>query len=1113
MNYYLLSIYLGIALLLGACHSPEPTSSSTHFDLIPASESGIAFQNRIEESDSFNYFTYPYLYLGGGVAVGDINGDDLPDLFFSGNMVPNALYLNRGNWQFEEIGEAAGVAGDDRWYTGVNMADVNGDGRLDLYLSVSGKDGDKRNQLFLNQGPDPVSGAEVSFQEVATEWGIADPGSSIQSTFWDYDRDGDLDLFVANYPPSPFGSSNSYYLEKMQNLQWEESDHLYEQVEPGVFKDVSSAAGIANYGLSLGVSVADFDGDGWDDLYVSNDFSTPDRMFFNNGNGTFREDMQQAMAQTSLFGMGCDAADYNNDGLIDLVQVDMNPEDNRRSKENMASMNPRLFWNTVNSGFHYQYMFNSLQLNRGKDATGNPAFSNVNFLAGMASTDWSWAPLFADLDNDGWKDLFITNGIKREVNNRDYLNSMKMAINMSQNMEHMDYRRIPSEPVENYAFRNSGELALEDKGQDWGLNLKGFSHGAIYADLDQDGDLDLVTNNMDADAGLFRNESTGHHFLQIQLRGTEGNPQGIGAKVAIKTASGSQFQQMNPTRGFQSSVEPMLHFGLGEVTTISELEIIWPDGKIQQLAAVKADQRLVLEHGNASGKVDPSSQMAMKLFQTDTLTFPYKHHENDYWDYGIEPLLPYQLSQLGPALATGDVNGDGLEDVFLGNAYNQAPSLFLQTPSGNFEPLMGPWLEDQVFEDVEASLADLDGDGDLDLYVGSGGNEFVNAPDMLRDRLYVNLGNGQFQALPNALPEFFVSTGVVSPGDLDGDGDLDLFVGGRNVPGKYPLPAQSVLLENVGGTDQALKFREVSQTWAPAFAELGMVTDAQWADINGDETQDLVIAGEWMEVTVWENEGNRLSQSNLGLAQVGWWQCLEVADLDGDGDMDLVAGNLGENAKYHASETAPFSVYSGDFDKNGRLDIVLGYQQDGNQFPLRGRQCSSEQIPAIEMKFRDYHSFAVATLPEIYGDRNLEDALQYHATTFTSVWYEQVSPGKWEAHALPKLAQISAIQDLQIRDWDGDGQVDILLAGNLHRMEVETPRLDASLGLFLQGTGQGGFEGIDAGASGVFLQGDVVALSPIQLANGHQGLIAALNSGAPRLIQSSKTTDYLASDE
>ncbi|MEM6698608.1 MAG: FG-GAP-like repeat-containing protein, partial [Bacteroidota bacterium] len=785
----------------------------------------------------------------------------------------------------------------------------------------------------------------------------------------------------------------------------------------------------------------------------------------------------------------------------------MTPKDNRRSKENMASMNPQAFWEMIRSGFHYQYMYNALQLNRGQVHPDSlPKFSNIARLGGMASTDWSWAPLFADLDNDGWKDLFITNGIKREVNNRDFHNAMKMKINFTQSLDSINYEDIPSEPIANYVFQNTSaaeELGFEDRSEEWKLNTKGFSHGCAFADLDNDGDLDLVVNNMDAEAGIYENELSDNNFLRIKLKGSAGNRFGIGAKVKIIASGQVQTQHLSLTRGYQSAVEPVLHFGLGKSEIVDEINIDWLDGKTAKLQNISSNQTLVLDYEKAE-KSSEDPVINSSLFTRTSLSNEIiQHHENDYDDYALEPLLPYETSHLGGHLSVGDANGDGLEDFFLGNSFTHSSVLYLQTKEGQFKAQTTPFEADKNFEDMGSLFFDADQDGDLDLYVVSGGNEFSKRPDLLQDRLYINDNNQGFIRSQTALPKIIGSGGRVSAGDYDQDGDLDLFIGGRLSPANYPKPGISYLLENKGGKDLNLKFEDVTTKIAPELQEIGMVTDALWSDYDNDNDLDLIVVGEWMPITIFDNGNGQFNKSTVQQlnSASGWWYSLAQGDFDQDGDIDYIAGNLGTNYKYQASPDAPFDVYADDFDQNGRQDIVLGYYQDGEQFPLRGRQCSSEQIPTIALKFKDYHSFATSDLADIYGTKNLENAYHLQATTFESVYIKNKGDGEFEVHPLPTLAQISNINDLLVDDFDEDGYLDIILAGNLHDAEIETPRNDASLGLFLKGDGKGNFEAVDMAESGLYLPGNVRDLSVIRVGEGQQrGILVGVNEGRVQFI-------------
>ena len=767
-------------MFFSACQRDEASSlQGTTFAFVGAEQSGLHFSNDIEESDTLNYYTFPYLYMGGGVAIGDINNDGLQDIYVTGNMVPNKLYLNKGGLQFEDISDQAGVSGDDRWYTGVTMADVNNDGWLDIYVCVSGQYAPFQNQLFINN-------KDNTFTERAEEYGIDDASTSIQATFFDYDLDGHLDVFVGNYPQIKVSMGNQYYYQKIQANEYEESGHLYKNNGDGTFTDVTIQAGLQNFGLTLGLIASDLNQDGYIDLYLSNDFIVPDYCYLNNGDGTFREVSQSTTRHTSMFGMGVDAADFNNDGLLDFGQVDMTPEDYKRAKTNMASMSPASFQEAVDLGFHHQYMQNSIQLNNGITKEGLPIFSDIARYTGMALTDWSWGIMFADLDNDGRKDVFISNGMKRDVNNNDAL--AEVAANSIFGGTNPLFSDLPSEPIPNYAFKNQGALQFENKTIAWGLDTKGFTNGFSTGDLDQDGDLDLVLNNLGGKLSLWENKTNtlGQHFLQVNFKGTKQNPLGIGAKVELETSSQKQSQELTLTRGFQSSVPPILHFGLGNHPSVTKLKVIWPDGKKQILQDVEANQQITLFYRDAYPGEEPVSLTSVK-FQSvvQAAGINFKHVEDNYDDYKFELLLPHQYSRFGPPVAVSDVNQDGLDDFFVGNATGSSAQLYLQHPDGTFETGKGPWQGDaQNFEDTGALFFDADQDGDQDLYVVNGGNDPTQSPGFYQDRLYLNQ-NGTF-IQSNGLPEISFSGKVVSAYDYDQDGDLDLFVGGTCSAWKIP---------------------------------------------------------------------------------------------------------------------------------------------------------------------------------------------------------------------------------------------------------------------------------------------------------------------------------------
>ncbi len=1097
-----------VLALMAACASPEKQleepSLPKVFEKVAKSTSNITFSNDLKEDSVINYFTYPYIYMGGGVATGDVNNDGLADVFLTGNMVENKLYLNKGELSFEDITKTAGVGGDDRWMTGVTMADVNADGWLDIYVSVSGKFTTKKNLLYINEGLNE-SGIPT-FSEEAAKYGIDDEGSSTQATFFDYDLDGDVDLYVANYPFTHFKTPNYSYKIFIDKKDPEKSDRLYQNTGDG-FVDVSEEAGILNFGLSLSATTADFNQDGWPDIYVSNDFATPDFFYFNNGDGTFTDRSQEVTKHTAFFGMGTDAADFNNDGLIDLLQLDMTPEDNRRNKANMASMDIPSFWEIVGFDMHYQYMQNSLQLNWGVAEDGLPHFGDVSRLSGIALTDWSWAALMTDLDNDGWKDIFITNGTRRDINNKDYFdrietrtyqekqasNVLELAIN------------IPAEPVDNYAYRNNGDLSFTQVSKDWGLSHVGYSNGASYADLDNDGDLELIVNNIDEPISVFKNLSTenGAHYLRVKLVGPEKNPLGLGAQVTITTADQTQVQALTLTRGFQSSVEPMLSFGLGNTVTIDELEVIWPGGKSQRLKEVSGDQLLTLNITDASDASDESTAPS-RTFEniTDATSVDFVHRENAFNDYRYEVLLPHQYSRNGPGLASGDVNGDGLDDLYVGGAAGQSGALLIQSQSGEFGTYTGPWDNHRGMEDLDAIFFDADGDEDLDLYVVSGGNETTGGA-RYQDRLYLNDGTGQYAYSKEALPTIVSSGSKVKPGDFDGDGDLDLFVGGRIVPRSYPLPASSLILQN-DSENGVVKFSNATSMVCSALDSIGLVTDAQWIDYNGDKNLDLVVVGEWMPITVFQNDGKGAltdATESLGLENtLGWWYSIAAEDFDGDGDVDLAAGNLGLNYKYQATEEQSFDVYANDYDKNGSLDIVLGYYQDGTQYPLRGRQCSSEQIPTIKYKYKDYNSFAEASLIDIYTENDLEDALHLKAYTFASMYLQNNQGQSFQVSRLPSEVQISNINSILPKDFNGDGHMDMILAGNMYTSEIETTRNDASYGAYLEGDGTGNFRAVPYAESGFYINGEVKDMEVVVTADA-KVVVAARNNGPLEILE------------
>lgn len=1065
-----------------AAANPKDISGLKLFELQSPADCKVNFVNQISENNQVNFYNFDAMYQGAGVCVGDINNDGLPDIYFAGNQVENKLYLNKGNMEFEDISAKAGVNDASGWTTGVSMADVNGDGFLDIYVCrfLYNEKDRLRNLLYVNQG-------DGTFVEQAEQFGIADAGYSIQASFFDYDKDGDLDLYVANQPANQ--TQIRKQLGKKRHYQF--TDRLYKNNGNSTFTEVTEAAGIKNYSFSLSTSVSDVNGDGWPDIYVACDYEEPDFFYRNNRDGTFTNIAHTALRHMSNFSMGVDIADFNNDGLMDIYSPDMVAADNVRLKTNMSGMNPKKFWGLVKSGYHYQYMFNALQLNN-----GNGMFREIAQMSGVSNTDWSWSALFADFDQDGYKDLMVSNGLMRDMRNNDFriqvkqkmaeLKQQQAAGSKVTGLNPLELINLaPSHKISNFLFKNNGDLTFENKASDWGFDKKGWSQGAAYADLDNDGDLDIVLNNMNETASIYKNkvnENGGNNYLKLKLKGSKTNPFSYGAVAKLDFSDGTmQVAEIYPVRGFLSASDPNLHFGLGNNTTIEKVTITWSDNKQLVLSNVKANQVLEVNHASAT-ITKPADTPKAKYFTdvTKSSALQFMHQENDFDDYKREILLPYKLSTLGPKLATADVNGDQLADVFVAGAAGQSGALFLQATAGQFKAATSmPWKDHAGSEDTNAHFFDADGDGDQDLYVTSGGNDFAAGSPKYQDRLYINNGKGVFTK--GQLPKMLSSTGVASSSDVDGDGDLDLFVGGRQVPGQYGKTPESYLLINEGG-----KFKNATSTLSPDLANIGMVTDAVWMDYDKDGKDDLIVAGEWMPITVFSYNGSVLEKQNnvAGLENSsGWWNSLDVADLDKDGDLDLIAGNLGLNIKYKASKDQPFKLFAKDFDGNGSNDVYLGYYDtDGVCYPVRGRECSSQQMPFIKDEFKNYSSFANASIEQVLGKRK-EGSAYREAQIFESVTLVN-NGGSFEIKTLPMDAQIAPINGIVHLDVNKDGHLDLVVAGNNYHREIETTRSDAGTGTILLGDGKGDFSAVPVSETGLGAYGDVRDLALVESASG-----------------------------
>ena len=1077
----------------------------TRFSLLNATDSGIDFLNQLQENDSINAYTYMYIYNGAGVGIADFNNDGLKDVFFGGNMVSSKLYLNKGDLTFEDITVQANLT-TDRWIHGVSVVDINSDGLQDIYLSVGGLEmgRDSENLLFLNQG-------DLTFEEVGEQYGLNEDALTTHTGFFDYDKDGDLDAYLINYENNALKDPTSIKKKRFDG-QSISNDRLLRN-DNGRFVDVSLQAGINQEGYGLGIAIADFNGDSWLDVYVSNDFTYDDFLYINNGDGTFSDQITEYLKHTSNFGMGIDRGDVNNDGHIDMFQVDMLPEDNRRQKKLLSGLNYDRFDLLLKNGYMPQYMRNSLQIN-----SGQSTYQEIGYLSGVSSTDWSWTPLIADLDNDGLRDLFITNGYVKDVTDvdfRDFVISENQRRNMVFDPKVVidALSELKGEMTPNYAYHNRGEYAFSNSAEQWGLAAPSFSTGAVYGDLDNDGDLDLVVNNLNQQSFVYANHTTetdSLNFLNIEVT-VDGNvAKAIGTVVNVKVGNQTFTAEVNPYRGFQSTVDSRLHFGLGEMQMIDELEIVWPDKKVTRQSDLPVNLMLSFER-NEVAVSGSSPEVKAEPVLTSTAygdSFQFQHKESSFVDFNREPLLSHMISREGPHAAVADVNGDGLDDLFIGGAAGEAGQLFVQRKVNDRTRLIKFFTTDPGPEETEALFFDVDKDNDLDLYVVSGSNEFETGADLYNDMLYLNDGNGNFSKQENAVDFKGNSGSVVISNDFDNDGDLDLFIGGRCLPGDYPKPGRSALLSNENG-----RFVDVTIDLAPELASVGMVKDAAWADLNGDGNKELVITGEYMTIHIYEQSGSSFQErtKDYGLAgYVGWWNTIELVDIDGDGDLDILAGNLGLNSRYRASSTAPITVYADDFNRDGRLDALTSYYNGGKEYLIHDKMTLARQLISIKKKFVKNISYAEAGIEDVIPREMLDKAYTLRANHFETSMFIN-SGGYFEFRRLPIEAQFAPVNAIEVFDFNGDGVLDVLFGGNSYSAEVLTGRYDAQSTLLMQGMGSGNFMPMSQSGSGLTNEGVVSDIASFSL-DGKQYFILLKNNAQAQLVSLNNARNRLNGD-
>lgn len=1077
-------------------------NSGKLFDILTGKSTGLDFNNEVVSNYKINVHYNSYAFNGAGVGIGDLNNDGLPDVYMAGNWVADKIYLNKGNLQFEDVTAKTGISAHDGYSTGVTMVDINNDGFLDIYVCRDWfkEEGKKNDVLFINNG-------DMTFTESAAEWGLIFDAYSTQANFFDYDNDGDLDLYVVTHPDDWNDKLKLKYFVKIENGD-NQSDFFFRN-DGNKFTDISKEAGINNHGYGLSATVGDIDNDGYLDLYVANDFAMYDFLYMNNGDGTFTDKTKETLKRNSQFAMGADLVDVNNDGLLDIYTVDMDLEDNYTVKTFTFVTRKEQFEAMENGGYHSQYVGNVLQLNN-----GNGHFTELARMAGISTSGWSWSPMFSDYDNDGDRDLFISNGNGQDfhVDNTVGYHRLRRATRIGDSVMYEELlQKYPTHALvtPNGLFENNGDMSFTDQRHGWGIYYPSASYGAARGDLDGDGDEDIIVNNINESAFIYRNNANqvkgDNHWLQVTYRGPANNRQGIGTRVEVEAGELSLFEQHTPVRGYMSCNSPVSHFGLGAAAKADHVVVTWPDGKRQVLNDVAADQVIQVDYAQATEQVDihnlqpfRSGAQFFSALEASSVGLDFVHKENDYDDFDREFLIPHKLSYLGPGMAVADVDGDGRSDLYIGGAQGSSGALYIQGSDGRFgRKEVAAFQADAASEDMGVLFLDVDNDGDQDLYVGSGGSDFQAGVAALQDRLYLNDGKGQFSKATDALPAMTTSTSCVTATDFDRDGDLDLFVASRVMPGHYPDPERAYLLRNDKG-----RFTDVTSEWGPELEKPGMISSALWTDYDNDKLPDLLLAGEWTALEVYHNTGGKLSKvRDTGIEDLtGWWNSIAAGDFDNDGDLDYIGGNFGINCKYKPGDEGSIEVFADDFDKNGTNDIILGYYQNGVLYPIKSRERMVEQCPGLLTKIPTWDAYGKSTIFDLFGKEAMENARQHlNAQTFRTTYFRNDGNGHFSAQKIHNMLQVSTVYGMVVADLNRDGNLDLITQGNYYYPEVETNRQDASVGQILLGNGDGSFRALSTLQTGFLSPLDAKSLVWIHPSVDAEPLLLSSNNNGPVL--------------